>query len=233
MNYLDLSKRVHLLLRIGEDAPGTRPTTVVGQTGVLGEIVQWVAAAHNDICRRHPHWRFLLAGGEVPLPTGGRILAKSALQVSLPLLRKVNPMVYEDGAYLMIRPDDPVDATEQEVFYIPAQAWHGSFDVAPIPSGQPRYFTITAEGGLEFDTTAERDYTIRLRYRKLVDELVLDADEPMFDEDYHDTIVWWAIVHYYCASRDGTGEFRQKAEANLTREWSKLQNEQLPDFTLF
>jgi hypothetical protein len=233
VDFLTLTQRVHLILRIGEDAPGTRPDTVVGQTGVDGEMVQWVRASHNDICRKHPNWLFMQGEGTVPVPTGARIISPSAIRVVHADYGKLAPMTHADGAMLLITPDDVGDAAEIEVEYVPYQKWTGHYDVAPVPTGMPSRFTIAPDGRIILDATAERDYTLRFNYRKAVVDLDADDDEPMFDSDYHDAIIWWAIVRYYCATRDGTKELREKSAVELNREMTKLQNEQLPDFTIY
>lgn len=230
MNFLTLAKRVHLLLRIGEEAPGTRPLTVVGQTGVEGEMVQWVASAHNDICRRHPDWKFMQGEGTFTVPTGTRSIAASAIQVSIPAYRKLLPMVYANGAMLLI---SSAGSAEMPVEYVPYQKWSGHYDLTPYPTGMPARFTISPDNRIIFDATTEREYTLRFNYGKQVVELADDEDEPMFDSDYHDAIVWWAIVNYYCATRDGVKELREKAAAALQREMTKLQNEQLPSLLVY
>lgn len=233
MNFLSLAKRVHLLLRIGEEAPGTAPDAVTGQTGVEGEMVQWVAASHNDICRRHPDWLFMQGEGSFPVPTGTRIVAPSAIRVVHADYGKLAPMTRADSAMLLITPDDVADAAEMEVEYVTYHKWSGHYDVAPHPTGMPSRFTIAPDGRIVFDAITERDYTLRFNYRKAVVDLAADEDEPMFGSDYHDAIVWWAIVNYYCATRDGVKELREKAAVALNREMTKLQNEQLPDFLVY
>ena len=233
MNYLQLCKRVHLLLRTGEDAPGTAPTTVTGQVGVPAEIVQWVAASHEDICRLHTDWSFMRGEGELPVPSGARIIAKSAIEVVLPEMGKLVPLARgNDEAFILLAPDS---APEQqiEVLYVPNSRWYGTHDRLPLSTDMPRYFTVNPTGGIEFNTIADRDYTARVMYRKVITALDSDADEPMMDSDYHLTIVQWAIVHYYCASRGDIKELREKHDLILRRELTKLRNEQLPDFLIY
>ena len=231
MNFLELAQRTHLLLRVGEGAPGTEPTTVTGQVGVLNEIVEYVRASHDDICRLHTDWEFMRARGTLPLPMDGRVLTRSALNVVLPDMHKVVPLTRtNDDAYILMAPDSDL-ARVNPVFFVPRTRWHGIYDRAPIPTGMPGRFTIS-KGGLEFDAVADQDYTLMVEYRLKIVPLADDDDEPMFDDEYHSTIVSWAIVNYYCASRDGTAELLAKHTAILRRELTKLRNEQLPDFLI-
>lgn len=233
MNYLALAKRVHLILRIGAETPGTQPVTVTGQESVLAEIVQWVAAAHDDICRMRTQWAFMRGSGTWLVPAGDRFLTKAEMLAVVPTFGKIAPFVHNNGSFVGITPTGVPGAAEDVCEYVSYQQWQGTYDAAPLSTGQPTYFTITPEQGMEFNTIADREYSIRANFRKKVVPLTIDASEPMFDEDYHNAIVWYAIVHYYCPSRDKTMELRQKAEIELRREMTKLFNEQLPDFTAY
>lgn len=232
MNFVELCRRVHLITRIGEEAPGTQPTTVVGVRGVTAEIVQWVAASYDDILSLHTDWRFLTSQiATLLVPEGERGLDLAAVKLQAPDWYEARPFVGSDYAYLLIRPPQgtsDVDSSEQEVRYVDDQAWWGHFDVAPIPTGQPSFFTVPPTGGILFDTTTDRDYTVRIMYRPNRPHLTADADVPIIPEDYQLVVVWWAIVNYYCVSRDGTGELLQKATKNLRRELTNLRNTQLP-----
>jgi hypothetical protein len=228
VNYLTLTQRVHLILRIGDETPGTQPTSAAGQTGVLSEMLQWVTASHDDICRLHTDWLFMRGTGSFTLPQGAQTLSLAAMRVAQPTLGKPLPFVADNGAFIGITGE----GAEQTCEYVPYGHWIGTYDLAPIATGFPSFFTITPDGGLAFDTVTDRAYTLRFQFNKAVVPLAADADAPMFDDSYHMAIVWWAILNYYCASRDGTRELTQKADAELRRELTKLRNEQLPDFLL-
>lgn len=233
MNFLALVQKVDLILRIGTETPGTQPTTIAGATAVHVEMVQWVKASHNDLCRMRTDWSFMRGSGTFTLPAADRFITKAEMQSAYPTLAKVMPFVTNDGAYLGITPTAIAGAAEMCVEYVPYQHWQGNYDAPPLSTGQPTHFTITPEQGIEFNSIADQEYSVRANFRKKVVELVADADLPMFDEDYHNTIVWHAIMHYYCPSRDKTMELRQKAEVEYRREVTKLVNEQTPDFTLY
>lgn len=230
--YLELCRKVHLILRIGEETPGTQPETVTGQNSVLAEIVQWVNHSHDDICRSSKEWNFLRRDGEVTLPSGATQLAVPDIRTALPAYNKLLPFVGRNCAYIGMRDAASSQAGEIDVQYVPYEEWQGRYDVPPLPTGMPSFFTVHPNQNLMFDSIADRDYTLRLNYKANVIQLTGDNDVPMFDDDYHNAIVWWAILHYYCPSRDSSMELRNKADVELRRELTKLRNEQLPDFTL-
>lgn len=230
--FLQLCQKVHLILRIGAETPGTEPQQVTGQTGVLAEIVQWVNNAHDDVCREYTAWAFMRGSGSFTLASGARTITKAAMVAVVPAFDKINPFVSNEGAYVGLTPTAVSGGAEEVVEYVPYQQWLGTYDAPPLPTGTPRYFTITPDLTLEFDAVADQDYSIRTGYRKTVTPLAGNNDVPMFDADYHNVLVWWAIVHYYCPSRDDTVELQRKADRELSREFTKLKNEQLPDITL-
>lgn len=232
MNYLQLCQRAHLILRIGEETPGTEPTTVVGQKKQLAEIVQWISASEQDIIRLHENWLFLNGHGTLTLPSGTRILALADIETAITDWGHVQPFVGADYGFLLIRADEP-GTGEQEVQFISYEDWYGRYDMAPIPGGQPSFFTITPAGDLEFDTTPERDYIVRCNYRVEAPPMtVADGSVPSIPESAHLAIVWWAIVNYYCTSRDGSEKMMQKAAVNLRRELTAMRNKYLPAFNL-
>lgn len=230
MNYLALCQKVNLILRLGNETPGTEPTTVTAQDGPLYEMVQWVRASHEDICFARTDWNFMRANDTLTFAQGERAKDHSAIVAVIADFDRLLPFVTENNGYIGIVPDGVSQAAEMTVIYVPYQQWQGAYDAPPIPTGQPTYFTITPEGGIEFDSIPDRAYIVRINYRRAIVQLDDDADEPMFPERYHNAIVWWAILHYYCLTRDKTAELRGRAEGELKREMSKLFNEQLPDF---
>lgn len=229
--YLQLCQRLHGILRIGSETPGTQPLSVAGQVDQLYEITRWIRDSHEDICLMRTQWAFMRGSASFTLAPAARTITHAAMLASVPTFSKVVPFVTNNGAYIGISPTSS-GAAEDVVEFVPYQHWQGAYDAPPIPVSQPRYFTITPERGLEFDATADREYAVRCNFRKQVVPLQANDDEPMFDADYHGAIVWYAVVNYYCLTRDDTAELQKKAGAKLAVEMNKLFNEQLPDFTI-
>lgn len=229
MNFLAACQRLHLLLRIGEETPGSEPTTVVGQTRTNAEMVAWIAAAHDDICRHRKGWLFMQDDCELALPEAGRIITPSAIDAQVADFNALVPFVDREGAFVLVTPDEETDPADQHIIFVPPEKFFGRLDRAPLSTGQPRYFSLRQDGALVFDTIADRDYTIRTRYRKDIVALAADADEMMVPEENAMAVVEWAIINYYCASRDGVAELYQKHERILRREMTNLYNQQLPD----
>lgn len=231
MNALDLAQRLHLILRVGEGVPGSEPSAFDGQTGVLGEIVNYIKASYDDIIRLHPDWLFLEDQLTATLAATQRVITRATLSTAADpdVFDFARTFVSNNAAFVLIRPPG---GAECPVWYVSYQSWNGHVDAATLPSGMPTRFTITPAGELLFDSFADRDYEVRLPYRKGFTQLEQDDDEPVIPVDHHLTIVWWAVVNYYCLTREDVERLRQRASEQLSRELTNLRNRWLPSITI-
>lgn len=234
MTFLQLAQKLHLILRIGTETPGTQPVHVddSANDGAVAEIIQYVQHAYLDICRLDTGWDFLRAAATIVLPAGQRVLSAATIQSAFPDLDTITPFTGSERAFFGITPTNVAGAAEMTLLLIPVGQWYGQYDTPPLPTGQPCYAVLNPDGGIECDAIADQDYTLRFNYAKAATPLTQDSDEPVFPARYHNAIIWYAVLHYYCATRDGTAELRAKADVELKRELTRLYNEQLPDFTL-
>lgn len=225
MTFLQLVQKLQRLLRIEQSALGSTPTTVVGQTGVLGELVHFIADSWTDIQNDNAHWLFMQKRGTLALPV-------SNINVAFTSIADFETLILSDadgrGRFITMYRDSVAD--EQIVRYIPYQDWQQSYlQRGDRGSGMPALFTVLPDGRLEFDLTADDDYTLRFDYRRTAQALAADGDEPIVAARYHNAIVWWAINRYYCTTRSETGAFFNTSARELKREMQKLINEQTPE----
>lgn len=230
MTFLEICKRLHLILRIGEGAPGSQPVAVTAQDGVLAELVGWVQMANDDIVRNSEFWKFMTKPHTFTLPLDGRVVTLATLLGVNADYKQVQPFVNAEYSFLLSRAASEPEGGEQEVVYLPWQSFHGHSDIAPLSTGQPRYFTVNPNGDIEFDSKADRAYVMRSAYQLAPAPLVNNADVSQIPSRFHMTIVWWAVRNYYCVTRDSTQELSVKATAQLNRELTALRNSELPIF---
>lgn len=251
MTFLEICKQVHRLIRPGPELPGTVPTTTVGQTGVLGEIVEWVIRAYQDIQSEESEWTFMVGRGSLALSAATRTYALSAMTNSVPtagLAEQVLPFKQRDGGqYGKIYLTASGVAAEQLCVYIPYEDWRGYFDRGTRQSGQPRYFT-TRQGGalLEFDPTPDDSYTFEIDFKykpKLwtaTSDGALDpVNYPLHDGasgrglpvNYHPVIAWRA-VKYYALTRQEASNLYQMADREEARLLEKMRREFVPSMGL-
>jgi hypothetical protein len=230
MNNLQLVRALYDVLRAGQQSVASgAPDTLAGATGVPAELAGFIRLAWHDIQNDQPNWRFMRRLGSLTLQQGSN-LANPAL------IPDFESIIVADsdgrGRFITLFRDSPED--EQTVRYVPYEQWAFSFlQRGQRGTGQPAAFTLLGDGQLQFDMVADFPYTLRFDYRRMQQELLIDADTPIMPARFHMLIVWWAVVHYYCLTRDGSTELRQKAEVNLRREKQKLVNEQLDEVGMF
>ena len=230
MNYLQLVQDVLLILRAGNDKLSSPPTDVVGLDGVQYEIARWVAMSVLDIQNWKAGWLFMRRRAEISVPAGGRVVS---VRGSIPDLNFVIPSTGDNDAPFITTFANPGDA-EIKCYYIPYEAWRGSvYDREPrSQSSAPIRFTIRPDQSLEFDPEPSSAIIARFDYQCAPEPIGNDKDAvPIIPVQYHRAIVWWAVVNYYCTTRDGANYLLRTGQAQLTRELTRLRNDQLPAVT--
>jgi hypothetical protein len=236
MNFLQTCQKTHLFLRLGGGLPGTLPTTTVGQTDSLGELVQYVIQAWIDIQNMEPEWGFMVQQGTFDTVANQRTYPLSVLvdDEDVPiaddwlLLNPFNgkPSVFKIQSAL---------ANQGWVYYWPYDNFRGYWDLSVRPVARPGYFTIWPDKTLEFDATPDAVYTVFCDYKVKPQVFALNTDDPEnypapgrgLPAAYHDVIVWKAIK-YYCLSRSDQGPLEARADREFNRVLSSIKQKYLP-----
>lgn len=71
-------------------------------------------------------------------------------------------------------------------------------------AGEPEAWTFS-QGALRLWPTPDRVYTVTLDYLKDAPDLAAGSDSPLFDETYHDLLVWGAVADLAFRERDYSG----------------------------
>lgn len=66
--------------------------------------------------------------------------------------------------------------------------FYDGLDTSGDVKGQPEYFVLYGEGKFLLFPTPDGAYDLRIRYRKLPDEMVADGDEPVYPTQWHEVI---------------------------------------------
>lgn len=228
--FLDLCRRVHRYARIGEDAPGTAPATVMDQEGVLAEIVDWVQDASEDIQLDQDAWRFREAPGAVAVPAGQRDVDLAALIIAQDY-DALRPYTAEACARYINRLDAGAIVPSSRIFYVPWEDWRGGLYDRGDTTGAPCNYTVMPSGQLRLYPKPEAPVTLQFTYQRTVQVLAADGDVPIIPERHHAAIVWRALM-YYADTRDGTKEPYQKWERRRKQAMQRLYREELPEMTL-
>lgn len=197
-------------------------TTVVGQTGLKGEIVNFVNDAYQDIQRDRKDWPWRITQGTLALSSGNRVIALTTITGSLSTYYEMRPMTAINRAqYILCYNTATGVSDETEVWFIPYWKWRGWFDARTIATGKPQFFTIRPDRGIEFDRTLDANYTIAFDYTRVIHVLAVDADEVYIPPEYDDVIPWGAVL-MYCRTRPKAQDLKREAKEAYNQSYGAM-----------
>ncbi|MFH1744437.1 MAG: hypothetical protein ABIH23_35995 [bacterium] len=202
MNYLALCKR--LRLEIGW--PGTGPAAVTGQTGDSNKIVEWIAAAYNDVQVAHVTWRFLRES--FSFETIATVPEYTPVAAGLDDLSSW----VEESFQLYSAVTD-----EQDLWYEPWNTFRPVylFGSNRTHSQRPTIVTIKPNNSLRFFAIPDDAYTCTGEYYTIPDVMAANGDSPNFPDRFHMMCVWKGLMYYgaYAAADEkyahGQNEYRR------------------------
>lgn len=165
--------------------------TVVGANGRQRRIVNWTRQAWEIIQRARDDWTFQRIQGTGNLAIGDTSYSGADLGLT------------NFGRWC--RPAEPVP---QITIYDPAlgrgdelplrqlryEDWLMRFDVGVHDQQRPSHFAIGHDGRLYIGPTPDKAYALRCWYRRSIQSLAADADTPYIAPDWHQIIVWRALM---------------------------------------
>jgi hypothetical protein len=223
---------------MGPNQPGTVPTTTVGQTGELLELVEYVLQSWIDL-QNVADWGWLIKQGTLVFGPGTSTVAPSSISNFARWL----PFVYEqlntrEYALCYLTSDS---STEQPVFYYPYDEFRGHYDRAPVPSGRPTYFTIKPNEDFVVYPTPDASYTLRFDYLVKAQEWVAATDGNLSPLNYPDTgkglanqfhdIIAWMAVQKYAETRSEPALY-QVSTRKVKEMLGPIRRQYLPDARL-
>ena len=217
MNYLQLVSR----LRQEAGVSGTGPSTVIGQTGEMQRLVDWVNWAYIDIQNADLEWRYLVGSFTLTLTPGQAAYTPAEAGISTRFARwlpkSIRLRLTGPGDERLL---EPVSYDEYRSIYL----------TGPQPQSRPVAVSVTPDQKLAFGYLPNLAYTVYGEYIKTPQELTADADEPEMPTQFHSAIVYRALMLY--ARYESAGEIYQDAYDNYRRIMSQLRNDQGPTITL-
>lgn len=187
--YLNLCKR----LRQEAGISGTGPDTVIGQTGELKRVVDWIATAYDDIQKAHATWRFLRTDFEFTMTIAKNTYSPSDLSIT-------------DFATWIIEHRDDTGAIriynnaadESRMQYLPWDEFREAyvFGNNRTQTQRPSVVTVKPDNSLMFWAIPDVAFTCNGERYKSAAVLTADDDEPNFPERFHIGVVWKALMYY-------------------------------------
>ena len=167
--------------------PGTGPVSVIGQTGQMGQVVDWVAAAYNDVQTEHATWRFLRT--DFDFDTIATVNTYTAAAISITDLAtwvKESFQIYSavtDEQYLWFEPWE----TFRPVY---------RFGSNRTQSVRPSIISIKPNNSLILWAIPDDTYTVTGERYKSSAVMTADVDVPNFPDRFHMALVWKGLMYY-------------------------------------
>jgi hypothetical protein len=203
---------------------GSGPVSVIGQTGEMKRVVNWILKAYKDIQNKHRNWDFLrenfsfetIASTSTYLPTA----------VSLDELA-----TWKQDTFRIYRTATGV-ADEQ---WLRCWRWdelRDAYLIGPSRSqtGRPTEFAIKPDKSVVFWPAPDAVYTVTGEYFQRAQTMTANADEPLLPEQFHDIIKWRAMMYY--GAYEGAAEVYANGKSEYARMMFEMRLDQLPGITL-
>ena len=176
----------------GTVASTQRLASVTGAIGQQEKIVQWVVQAWEDIQRMRGDWLFM------------RKEFSYALTISQARYLPTNLGITDFGEWAQ-----PVDGVSPYKVYDPAQGvrdetrvpvrpyrhWQNLYDIQSAEDNRPGLIAFDWQRRLCLGPAPDKAYVFSGEYRRAIQTLAADTDEPDMPADYHKAIVWLAISY--------------------------------------
>ena len=222
MNFLQLCQR----LRQEAGLTGDGPTTTVEQTGISGQIVDWINTAYIDVLSQHSNWLFMQESFSFNTIASKREYSVSETGVTDLEKWKVDPY----GAFRIYLTSSGV-ANEQYMYSLLWDDYRQAYlyGATRTAEGLPSYFAIQPDNGLNFYLVPDAIYTITGEYYKTPTELSGNDDIPIIPSQFHMIIVWRALMLY--AAFDAATEKYVHGKNEYTKLRLRLEFDKLPQMT--
>ena len=219
MTYLELVQRLHSEAKVA----GSSPTTVVGQTGMVARLVNWVLTAYEDIQNLHPQgWKFLQAPFSFTTTISKRNYALSDLELTDLGTWKIGPgdvRIYKSAT------------DENELIYEPWDTYRLAYITgsARTQEGRPSVFSIKYDNSMDLWQIPNGEYTVNGEHFMKAQTMNADEDEPLIPSQYQMIIVWRALMFFGAVM--GANDKYEHGQNEYKRILRRLEMNQLPRFT--
>ncbi len=206
---------------------GSGPTTVTGQTGELGRIVNWCATANQDIESAHPDWGFLrlpvsfvtVSGqAEYPLGTGAGTVGIAADSFGMWDREYFRNYVTTQGVI-----------SEFPMLYWPYEPWRDTYQYGAnrFVATRPQIITIEPDQSLGLGPYPNALYTVTGFYFRAPLVLSVDADIPALPVQFHMMVVYKAMMFY--GAYEAAPEVYNRGELEFGKLMARLDALRLPE----
>lgn len=185
MNFLQICQR----MRQEAGISGSGPVTVSNQSGEMKRVVDWCAAAWNDIQLLKENWNWMR--GDVQFNTTASKRDYSPADAGIAAeFSKWDPVSFR------IYRASVGTSNEFDINFMPWESFRHIYMTGFQVEGTPVCFSISPDQKLMLGPKPDDVYTMTGEYWKKPTELAQDSDTPSMPNQYHLLIVWMALEKY-------------------------------------
>lgn len=175
----------------GTISKANRLMTVNNPPGRQEKIVSWTAQAWEAIQRERSDWTFLRVQFSAALTIGKASYAPADLG-----LTNVARWIKNADGYASFTLYDPAigRADETRLRDISFREWADRYDIGVSDATRPNVAALGTDKTIKLGPTPDKAYVLRGWYHRTIQTLTRNNDVPYIDEQYHDAIVWRALL---------------------------------------
>lgn len=202
-------------LKVESSIAGAALATVVGQTGEHARLVKWTKDAYRDISRKHrTTWKFLRSSFTLNTTASDQDYLVSEFTDSR-ASSAITRLLFTEWrtATFWIHLTSAGVSTRRELPFMDYDCFQHRYLMRPPAAQQPQCFTVRPDDdAILLGPAPDAIYTVTGDYQKFLADLAANADEPIWDAQFHELIVWHAVVKYMGHEEDAGGWDNAKRE---------------------
>lgn len=204
MNFLELCKEV----RRESAAASDGPSTVSGQVGIYAKMVAWTKLSYRMIVDSHRDWAFLWNRVSAPIIAEKQEHTRAELGIAD---AKLIWMIRVLGG--------------QPLRKITWEAYRSSREDR-TDVGVPTEYAELPNGALVFYPWPSAGTQLKFEYQRIAPDLTVDGDVPLIPAEFHDAIVWQAVL--LCATDQENPALQNRAAAIYNERYDLLNRDYRP-----
>lgn len=207
--------------RLECEIPGTGPSAVTGQTGILALLVSHVAKAVKELERMYEDWDFMWTQASNAL-VASQYDYDPVSDWGITDLRTFRPETFR-----IYKTTDGI-AYQQELEWWDWEDWNANFGTAFSASteGYPGRVTRLPNGNFRFDAIPDTGYTVTFDYSLQTTDMADDSDTSNIPEEYEDIVVYSTMIKY--GKRQGMPGIEDDGLDSYNELLSAMERELLP-----
>lgn len=230
MNFLQLCQRTRQEI----DVRGTGPSAVTGQTGLLQNIVDWVASSWDDLQTAKRNWKWMRVGFTVDTVASDDSYAYTdctdvLTAAAIARFRRWWPVDDDGRANFKIYKQSDGVGTERWLSYAEWSDFRSIYKIGTQNNGPPAFVTVDPQNNVVLGPAPDAVYVLSGEFQRGNQTLAANSDTPDMPSDFHMVLVYEAMKRY--AQFKAAAEVFARAERDGTALRRSLELDQLPRIT--